>query len=247
MYHALAETPSVISVLPKVFAWQMQWLHKNGYQAVSLGRLVDYLIGDAELPERSIVITFDDGFAGVFTNAFPVLQQYGFSATVFLVSNYCGKDNYWPGQPTTVPRLPLMTWSQIREMDRHQIEFGGHTANHPPLHQLSIPEIENEVLNSKLELESQLGHSINMFAYPYGQYNAAVKSIVGQVYRGAVTTRLGMVQTDADPLELQRIEMLYLNHPRVFGLINGPLFPHYLAIRSLGRSVAATLLNRAWK
>jgi peptidoglycan/xylan/chitin deacetylase (PgdA/CDA1 family) len=131
-------------------------------------------------------------------------------------------------------------------MERHQIEFGGHTATHPILTQLSPTDVEREVLVSKEKIEDQLGHTIDLFAYPYGQYNELVESITAQGYKGAVSTKTGIVEPSSNPLMLERIEILYLQHPLLFPMMLNRLFSPYLALRRFLRVSASKILNRAW-
>ena len=114
MYHALADERSAISLPPSVFQRQMRLLHEGGFRVISMSDLVSSLQSGEELPGKSVVLTFDDGFESVYTNAFPVLQRYGFPATVFLVADYCGKTNDWPSQPGGIPSFP-----------GQQLRFGG--------------------------------------------------------------------------------------------------------------------------
>ena len=123
MYHALGEQATVVSVPQATFAWQMQWLHDNGIQGISVGSLVRRLQERQPLPERCVGITFDDGFESVYRVAFPILRRYGFSATVFLVTDYCEGLNDWPAQPVGIEYMPLLTWAQVKEMDEYGIEF----------------------------------------------------------------------------------------------------------------------------
>lgn len=103
MYHALDDRPSPISVHPKVFEWQMGWLHQSGLQVIPLAQVVECLINHQPLPKRSVVLTFDDGLESVYSLGFPVLARYEFPATVF----------WYPtivvGQTTGLPNhLPLL-------------------------------------------------------------------------------------------------------------------------------------------
>jgi peptidoglycan/xylan/chitin deacetylase (PgdA/CDA1 family) len=242
MYHSLDHIQSAISLSPQIFGWQMQWLFQNNYTVISLTQLLRHLRGEINLPERAIVITFDDGFASVYTHAFPILQEYGFPATVFLVSEYCEKDNNWSSQPAFIPRLPLLTWPQIQEMDRHQIEFGGHTMTHPRLTTLSEKQIEHEVVVSKQKIEDKLGHAIEQFAYPYGLYNDVVISVIQQYYAGAVTINAGIVGIESDTHTLDRIEILYIKNCYIFSKISNPLFSLYLKSRYSLHIFASKLL-----
>jgi peptidoglycan/xylan/chitin deacetylase (PgdA/CDA1 family) len=246
-YHALDENRSVISTPPAIFAWQMGWLHEQGYQVIPLSRLVTCLRNHESPPDRSVVITFDDGFVSVYTAAFPNLARYGFPATVFVVPDYCSKRNDWPSQPAGIPRLALMSWAQIREMSRHGIEFGAHTASHPFLDQLTLAEAEREILSSKADIEQQLGQAVELFAYPYGRFNQMIKQIVSQAFAGACSTELGLVEANSDLFDLKRVEVHYIEQQLLFQSLASPIFSLYLgALRPL-RATASAVLQRPWK
>ena len=246
MYHAVHERRSVISIPPALFAWQMGWLHENGYGVIPLSRLVQHLRSGDELPDRTAVITFDDGFESVYTSAFPVLTRYGFPATVFLVPDYCGQSNDWPSQPRTVPRLGLLSWEQIGEMHRHGLEFGGHTLTHPRLDRLAPDEAEREIVGSKAEIEDHLGRSVELFAYPYGRYDAAAETIVRRAHAGACTAHLRLVAPRSDPLALERVDAYYVQDPLLFRAMWNPTFSLYLGLRRPMRAIASAALRRPW-
>ena len=246
-YHALDQRPSAITVSPETFQWQMEELHRGGFQVISLSRLVISINTGASLPDRPVVIAFDDGFESVYTHALPVLQWFGFPATVFLVPGYCGKLNDWPSQPAGAPRLPLMDWPQIRELGSHGFEFGGHTSTHPRLDQVPPETLEGEILESKRDIEERLGETVETFAYPYGRSDDASEALVRRGYAGACTTRLAMAGPKSDPLSLERVDAYYLQHPLMFRRLANPAFPLYLGLRRLGRTVASTVLKREWQ
>lgn len=247
MYHALDEQRSAISIPPSTFERQMNALHEGGFNVIPLRELVSKLQAGEELPQRSVIITFDDGFESVYTHGLPILQKYGFPATMFLVSGYCGKSNDWPSQPAGIPRLSLSDWPQIREMERYGFEMGAHTHSHPRLDRVSPAELEREVVESKLVIEDKLGHEVNDFAYPYGRQNTNSAEIVSETYAGACTTYLSMVTSKSDPLALERVEALYLQNPRMVRLLANPIMPFYLGVRRLVRSTASSILGRDWE
>jgi len=246
MYHAIEERRSVLSVSPAIFAWQMRWLSERGYRIISLSDLVRHLRNNAPLPDRSVVITFDDGLESVYTSAFPILERYGFPATVFLVPDYCGRWNDWPSQPSVAPRLPLLSWPQIREMDRYGVEFGAHTLSHPRLDRLSRDEVEREILGSKASIEEHLGHPVEVFAYPYGRHNDTSGAVVRRAYTGACAGELKLVGPGSDPLALERIDAYYVTQPLLFRGLSRPWFPLYLGLRRPLRTIASAVLRRAW-
>ena len=246
MYHALDDQPSAITFTPKDFARQIRWLHENNIAILSLDRLHQGLTGKADLPARGVVLTFDDGFESVYTHAFPILAEYGLPAAVFLVSNYIGRQNDWPDQPAGVPSYRLLNWPQIREMARHGIDFGAHTATHPWLHRLPPERLHAELIDSKARLEDGLGQAVKHFAYPYGRYTPAVKDIAQTIYATACSTQLAQVTPNSDLLALPRLEAQYAVHPRLLSLLFGPAGPPYLALRGGLRKMAARLLGHPW-
>jgi peptidoglycan/xylan/chitin deacetylase (PgdA/CDA1 family) len=246
MYHALGAHRSAISIPPSTFEWQMRWLHDRRYAVVPLSTLAKRLRAGERPAGPTAVITFDDGMSSVYTTAFPVLARYRFPATVFIVSGYCGKSNDWPSQPAAVPRHALISWSQIREMDRYGLEFGAHTVTHPLLDRLTPDELSDEVVGSKTMIEDALGHAVELFAYPYGRFNDAVKALVRRTYLAACGTRLGLVRPGSDPWELARVEAQCLGRRWLFGGLPSPLLPLYLEGRRVVRTASSFVLRRPW-
>jgi peptidoglycan/xylan/chitin deacetylase (PgdA/CDA1 family) len=224
----------------------MAWLHRTGYHVLALGDIVSRLRRKEPLPPRTLAITFDDGLASVYTHAWPILADHGFPAAVFIVADYCGKANDWPGQPSQAPRQPLLTWSQVREFDRHGMTIGAHTLDHARLDLLRDAEVELQVAGCKQVIEEQLGHGIDLFAYPYGRHTPAIRQTVGQFFAGACTARPDLVGSESDPLLLDRIDASYVARPWLFTQLFHPLFPRYVALRRALRSQAAHLLQRPW-
>jgi len=216
MYHAVHNQRSPISITAQDFRQHMRWLNEGGFQVLSTGALVQILRQGISLPPNSLVLTFDDGLECLYWNVYPVLREFGFTATVFLVSGYCGKLNNWPGQPGGVPSLKLLNWEQIREMDENGIEFGVHSVSHPRLDRLSQVEVEIELVKSKSDIEQHLGHEVEVFAYPYGRYDTYVKKLVAQTFLGACGTELGYVNLESDPFTLNRIDVYYFQHSTLF-------------------------------
>jgi peptidoglycan/xylan/chitin deacetylase (PgdA/CDA1 family) len=246
MYHAVEPRRSVLTTPPEVFRWQMGWLFERGFRVLPLGELVGRLRDGAPLPDRSVVITFDDGFESLERNAFPVLRRYGFPATVFLVAGRCGETNNWPGQPPGIPSLPLLSWEQVRRWDGGGIEFGSHTITHPRLDQLEAGALEGEITGSKAMIEDCLGHEITLLSYPYGRWNRAAKEAARRQYAGACVAQLGLARAGNDPFELERVDTYYLQNPLLFKSLGSAFLPIYLGQRKTLRKVASTLLRRAW-
>ena len=138
-----------------------------------------------------------------FSNAFPVLERLGFTATVFVVVDQIGKTNDWDAGRGLKPRQ-LLTLEQIRELHRHGVHFGSHTLAHPWLTDLTDHDIEREVRDSKRKLEDLLGSEVSCFAYPWGIGDMRVRAAVARAgYKVAVTTREGLNWSE-DALALKR-------------------------------------------
>jgi peptidoglycan/xylan/chitin deacetylase (PgdA/CDA1 family) len=226
----------------------MKWLREHGFQTIRLSELVRCLADRRPLPARSVVLTFDDGFESVYTEAFPILARYGFTATVFLVGDSYGGQNDWPGQPALIPRFSLLNWAQIRELAQYGIDFGGHTLTHPRLDRLGPAQLRQEIVTAQARLEEQLGHPVELFAYPYGSYSAAAKALVEQTYCGACSVRLGVVSGHSDRYALERIEAAYLPAPLMLECLRSrPLLSTYLGTRAAARRLAHAAGVHPWQ
>ena len=123
-YHSIGSRSSPVYTPVEVFEAQLEALASAGYRTVSMSAVVNWLRGGSEPDINSIVISFDDGYHSVYSEAWPRLKAFGFSASIFLVTRYCGLDNQWPGQPPGVPVESLMSWPQIAELAAEGVEFG---------------------------------------------------------------------------------------------------------------------------
>ena len=238
-FHAIDNQRSVISILPQVFRHGMARLHEGGYRTLSLLEVADCLRQGAPFPDHSFVITFDDGYQTVYDEAFSVLQHYDMSATVFLTVGERGA----AGPAGRLPSLhgrSMLTWRQIREMQRSGIAFGAHTLTHPDLTGLPLDRIEAEVRGSKAIVEDALGAPVTCFAYPYGRHDHRSREIVRQHFACACSDRLGLVTAGSDPYALERVDAYYLRTDRLFGVMLTKLFPWYIRGRSIPRRLRRT-------
>ncbi len=190
-YHSLDEGSSALSLSPELFSRQMQFLKDGGFTVMDLVELAKILGDGAALPERAVVLTFDDGFESFYTSAFPVLCRLGFPATVFVVVDYVGRKNDWPGQPRWVEVRPLMNWQQLSEISSHGIAIGSHTLTHPVLSELDSESLWREIYLSKARLEERLGGRVQAFSYPYGIYSPALKTAISRAYLCGCAAQLG--------------------------------------------------------
>lgn len=184
MYHYIRTPPSTrtdrlgynLSTSPADFATQMDWLSRNGFHPVDFNDVRAYFDGTQPLPAKPVVITFDDGYADLYTAAFPVLSAHDFKAVAYIVSGFIGRPGY-------------ATADQVVQMDHNGIEIASHTVNHANLARSSAGSVWRELIESKHSLERLVGHPILDFAYPSGQFNTQVAYAVKQAgYNTAVTT-----------------------------------------------------------
>lgn len=236
-YHSIDESGSVISTSPDVFRRQLKSLAESGYKTITLSDLSSALKNGNDLPSKTVVLTFDDGFQNFYTDAFPVLSEHNFTATVFLVTDFCGTYNDWAGNPPELPRSKVLSWEEIREMDRYGIEFGSHTRTHPDLTKLSVEKIESEMSESKQAIEDALGRKVETFAYPFGRHNTKIKQIARKNFTAACSTNLGKVWPDSDFFSLNRLDCYYLKNPRMFDMLSSKPFDRYIQFRQAMRIV----------
>jgi peptidoglycan/xylan/chitin deacetylase (PgdA/CDA1 family) len=193
-------------VAPDSFARQMRWLQALGYQGVSMRDLMPYLRG--EKVGKVVGLTFDDGYCNNLQYALPVLQDCGFTATCYVMSQLLGKTNVWDIE-NGVKQADLMTAAQIRQWARAGMEIGAHTQTHCKLPQIPDADAVRQIQACKAELTDILGEPVDHFCYPYGFYetrHAAMAQDAG--YHSATTTRRGKVLPGADLFQLHRIPVV---------------------------------------
>jgi len=200
-YHSLDDSESVISIPPALFRRQMEFLAASGIPVVPLDQALHR--------PGSIAITFDDGFCNLLDHAVPVLERLRLPATIFVVSEYCGRNNNWPSQPHGVPDLPLLSWDKLSALPP-LISLGAHTMTHPDLRRLSVEECERELCECQGQIEQHLGRPVRCLAYPYGASSPQVRSLADRHFELAVGTSLRFLSTRSSRLDLPRIDAYYL-------------------------------------
>lgn len=234
-YHSIDNSGSVISVSPSRFRNQMKSLKDVGLKSISLKEIIERVSAGKELPEKSVVITFDDGYKNFYSEGFPILKELGFTATIFLVTGNCGKANEWDGQSKNIPILSLLSWDEIIEMANKNIDFGAHTVSHPNLSDLSIENAAKEIYEAKAMIKERLGQEHMFLAYPYGIYDDNIKNIVKKEFCGACSAEMGFATLKSDIYSLPRIEMYYFSQNNFFKWIETSFFPFYVKVRSIPR------------
>ena len=199
-YHAVDASGSRVSVRRERFAAHMQTLSDLGCVSLTASEVAAHLREGRSFPRRAVALMFDDGFASVLTDAAPVLQRHGFTATVFIISGMVGRRIHWRDRLGWLPSLPLLSWSDLRELGALGFELGAHTISHPFLTRLPTLQLRNELETARLMLEDTLGQSIPTLAYPFGDHDERVchaARVAG--YAAAFTTAPRRV-THHDPL-----------------------------------------------
>jgi len=157
---------------PKQFEKLLQYLKSNNYETISLSNL----ISGEDLPEKPIVITFDDSYESIFTRAFPIMQKYGYTGTVFVIAGYVGEWNTWDVNLGWL-KFRHLSWLQIHELIQHGFEIGSHAVHHMDLTRMDTGILRRELTESRLILEQKTGQPVHFVSYPFGRYNDQVISI----------------------------------------------------------------------
>jgi len=200
-----------LSVAPATFREQVQWLSEHGYTTMTMREADLVLAGKHPAPDRPVVLTFDDAYRDFYTTAAPILREFGFTATNYVPTQLVGSNGY-------------MEWSEIQELESEGFEMGAHSQFHVDISKTTADRAKIEVLGSKADLESHLGHPVVDWAYPYGGVNVASAKLVADAgFWSATTTQPGSWH---DPKQ-----MLYLSRVRIGGgdtvqsIINGVSAP----------------------
>ncbi len=205
LYHHVGppqrDTNPALTVLPERFEAQVRWLARRGYVGIRPSDWLAWYRTGKPLPEKPVLVTFDDAYADIAEYALPVLERHGFGGAVFVITGRVGGTIAW-GQAKGSFRL--MTADQIRYWANREIEFGAHSRSHPDLTTLDPPDLAEEVVGSKNDLEGILQSPVVSFAYPYGHYNPAVCECVRRVYDLAFSVDEGLNDLRTDPHLLRR-------------------------------------------
>lgn len=178
MYHSIAtEKGNGLRVPPEVFKEQMEYLKENNYYPITLDELYGDMENGKKVRDGAVVITFDDGYEDNYKNAYPILKQNGFHATIFVITDFVDKGNIF------------LKSNELREMDKNGIDIESHTVKHENLPLLSYKNQLKTLTDSKKYLENILSKKVNYIAYPFGQYdNSTIKAVKQAGYKMALTT-----------------------------------------------------------
>lgn len=223
MYHSVADDEETgkyayyrTLTTPSAFSCHMKQLYENGYASVGLSQAVSSLRERLQHP-KSVVITFDDGYADFYTHAFPELNHYGFTATIFLPTAYIGSDS------RRFKGKQCLTWSQIRELRKLGVAFGSHTVTHPQLCTLKASAVKAEIIDSKKVIENETGEKVESFSYPFAfpehrpSFLRELRDALASAgYQQGVSTRIGVARRQADYYFLPRLPINSLDDSSFF-------------------------------
>jgi peptidoglycan/xylan/chitin deacetylase (PgdA/CDA1 family) len=236
-YHSIDESGSVVSVGAERFRSHLRILGDRGVPILPLTELLD------PRRDRGVAITFDDGFVNFAETAWPALAEYDAPATVFVATDWVGRENAWDEDDGTIPRLPLMDWSLLADLARDGLGVGSHSRTHRRLTGLADDELVDETVRPRAVLMERLGVDVAAFAYPYGDFDDRVAGAVESAgHTHALTTELQELGRKGErAFALPRLDAYYLTRPGVMEAWGSPRLRRYLAFRHAVRRLRGSL------
>jgi len=237
-----------LTVSVERFERHVQWLVRRGYVGIRPSDWLAWRRDGTPLPQKPVLLTFDDAYADLARHALPVLRRHEFGAVIFVVTGCIGGENRWD-QARGSRSHRLMTADQIREWAACGVEFGAHSRTHPDLTTLSRRDLDWEVRGSRDDLADVTGLAVPSFAYPFGRTNEAVQDCVRSAFECAFSCVQGTNSRSSDPHSLRRSivqphdSALALTCRVRFGRYPAHEWRAHLRIRSRLRATAGRLLR----
>ena len=213
MYHRLGAGENAwerrYSIAPALFARHLEALATAGYRAIAADALFAWLEGGKAPPPKSFVMTFDDGFKALASDAAPLLAARGWPYTVFLVSDLIGGVDEWTRTSNPSGRCyPLLDLYDIREMQKTGATFHSHTRRHRSLVTLDDDALADELRASRSRLQDLLASPVDYVAYPFGHTDARVEAAAREAgYRGGYSTQPGFNRRSVDRFRIRRLDI----------------------------------------
>ena len=200
-HHVATDTPPSTSISPTDFRAHLEYLRDNDFSVIGLDTLIEALRNGKPVPDRAVAITFDDGYASIYSEAFPMLQSFGYPFTLFLSTD-----------PINRSQANYMTWAQVRELSDAGVVIANHLIEHPYMLTRQEGETDQqwlqrqrvEILTAEETIANQTGQSHRYLAYPYGEFDPAIKSLLGELNFVGLAQNSGAVGYNSDFLALPR-------------------------------------------
>lgn len=210
MYHSVAAAgdPRLNQwrIHPAVLEEQLEFLKDRGYYGITSRDLRDSLSGKNPLRGKPILLSFDDGLKDFSVNGWPIIKKHGFTAEMFVVTDYVGTKSNW--DPVSLYAGELMSWTDIRALHDDGMEFGSHLATHRYATRLSMDELFEECVRSRASLQYHLGIEVCSMAMPYGNWDwRLVRVLEWAGYDMGYTVKNGKVSQGMNKLLLPRVEV----------------------------------------
>lgn len=239
-YHSIDDSGSPVSISESVFRDHLAGLVDAGVRTVGLRTLL-------ELPPETdaAALTFDDGFDSFGRLAWPLLEERGIPATLFVVTDRVGGNNRWDADRTSIPDLRLHDWAELGRLAEAGVELGSHTRSHVDLTAVGSGRIHDEVEGSAERMEREIGYRPTVFAYPFGRQDETASAAVREIYELACTTELRPLDSSERRHLLPRIDAYYLRRAGAVCRWGSPRLIIRLGLRRLGRRVREMVAGRA--
>lgn len=237
-FHAIHDAATPVAVPQRTFTRMMERLAAGGWKTLPLADAVRCLRGDAPLPPRRMLITFDDGYRSVLTGAAPVLRRLGFGATLFLTPLLLGRPVIFPGESLCPPE-PALTWEEARSLATGGFDIGAHGAAHTDLRTLPDADLTAALHGARQELTGRLGVPVTTLAYPFGFHDVRVVAAARRVYDACFTTVLRVAHPGGDAAQIPRLDAHYLRFLERRGDLDDCATRAWLTLRRGVRAVRA--------
>lgn len=199
------------------FRSQMHALRRLRVSVISMSDAARALRGEAPMPRRAAVLTFDDGCRNFRENALPILEEFGFPSIVYAIAGMVGGTAEWLAEAGHATP-PLMTWDELRDIQQRGVEIGSHGLHHIRLAEQDAEAQAREMADSKALLEEQLGQTVRHMCYPYGSHDVVTLHATAQAgYETGVTCQRAAATPAFDPMGLPRKAISYGDD--VFGFL----------------------------
>jgi peptidoglycan/xylan/chitin deacetylase (PgdA/CDA1 family) len=227
-HHVSTQTPASTSISPDAFRAQINYLKDNGFTVLPLEQVVSALRTGSELPDRTAVISFDDGYFSVYETAFPILRELDFPFTIFIAADLIGSN---PGL--------YSSWEQLRTMAAAGATLANHTMTHPYLMDRLEAEndadwlarIRSEIVGAEARIKQETGQSHQLFAYPYGEYDPQLQQLIRDLGYVGIGQHSGPINAASDFTALPRFP---------FSGIYASMNTYKVKVQSLAFNVAVT-------